>query len=183
MKKLLLVGLIAFGAMSLTGCEMIQGLLNGEKKYNEADFKVLIADKDFSFSYKTCKGVRDVDGTVTERNYTYDSSDGAWHYTYTENINGTDIEMNGSLCLDVVNDVKDCSAAAKLVGQSVDSIFTFYTTKDGYKIKADYQTKEQKTELEFVYNKEGLSTYRYTKTTNLEKVHASTKKENFTYSE
>ena len=183
MKKVLLMGLIALGAMSLTGCEMIQGLLNGEKQYNEADFKVLLADKDFSFPYIKCKGVRDVDGKVTEREYTYNAGDGAWHYTYMESIGGTEFEAEGSLYLDIVNDVKDCSSAAKLVGGSVDQIFKFYTTKDGYKITADYQTTDKKTELEFIYNKEGLSTYRYTKTTNLETVHASTKKENFTYSE
>ena len=67
MKKILLVGLAALGMMSLTGCEMIQGLINGEKKYNEADFKVLIADKHFAFSVTKCHGVRDVNGEKTER--------------------------------------------------------------------------------------------------------------------
>ena len=44
MKKVLMVALMAFGTMALTGCEMIQSLLKGEKQYNNADFKVLIAD-------------------------------------------------------------------------------------------------------------------------------------------
>jgi hypothetical protein len=48
---------------------------------------------------------------------------------------------------------------------------------------ADYQTEDQKTELEYVYNKNGLVTYRYSKTTNLNTVNATVKKETFTYSE
>lgn len=182
MKKILLVGLAALGMMSLTGCEMIQGLINGEKKYNEADFKVLIADKHFAFSVTKCHGVRDVNGEKTERDYTYDSSDGAWHYTYMENIGGTEFEAEGSLYLDVINDVKDCDSISKLVKQSVDSIFKFYTTKDGFKITANYQTDDQKTELKFLYNSDGLATSRYSKTTFLDSVKSTEKTETFTYS-
>ncbi len=183
MKKVLMVALMAFGTMALTGCEMIQSLLKGEKQYNNADFKVLIADADLSFSYKTCKGVRTVNDKESERNYTYNSSDKAWHYTYMESIGGTEFEAEGSVYLDIKNDLIECDLAAKLVKKSVDSIFKFYTTKEGYKMTADYQSEEQKTELEYIYNKNGLVTYRYSKNTNLSTVNATVKKETFTYSE
>ena len=183
MKKVLMVALMAFGTLALTGCEMIQSLLKGEKQYNNADFKVLIADADLSFSYKTCKGIRTVNDKESERNYTYNSSDKAWHYTYIENIAGTEFEREASVYLDIKSDLLECDAAAKLVKKNVDSIFKFYTTKDGYKMTADYQTEDQKTELEYVYNKNGLVTYRYSKTTFLDTVNATVKKETFTYSE
>ena len=183
MKKVLMVAMMTFGTLALTGCEMIQSLLKGEKQYNNADFKVLIADADLSFSYKTCKGVRTVNDKESERNYTYNSSDKAWHYTYIENIAGTEFEREASVYLDIKSDLLECDAAAKLVKKNVDSIFKFYTTKDGYKMTADYQTEDQKTELEYVYNKNGLVTYRYSKTTFLDTVNATVKKETFTYSE
>lgn len=183
MKKVLMVALIAFGTMALTGCEMIQSLLKGEKQYNNADFKVLIADADLSFSYTKCKGIRTVNDKESERNYTYDSSDKAWHYTYMESIGGTEFEAEGSVYLDIKNDLIECDLAAKLVKKSVDSIFKFYTTKEGYRMTADYQNEEQKTELEYIYNKNGLVTYRYSKNTNLSTVNATVKKETFTYSE
>lgn len=183
MKKVLTIAVMALGTLALTGCDIIQSLLNGEKQYNEADFKVLIADQNFSFSYTTCKGVRNVNDKESERTYTYNSSDKAWHYTYIENIAGTDIEMDGSITLDIKTDLLECDAASKILKKSVDSIFKFYTTKEGYKMTGDYQTEDQKTELEYLYNKEGLATYRYSKTTFLDTVNATVKKETFTYFE
>lgn len=183
MKKVLMVAMMTFGTLALTGCEMIQSLLKGEKQYNSADFKVLIADADLSFSYKTCKGIRTVNDKESERTYTYNSSDNAWHYTYMESIGGTEFEAEASIYLDIKNDLKESDLVAKLVKRNVDSVYKFYTTKEGYRMTADYQDEEQKTELEFVYNKNGLATYKYSKTTNLSTVNATVKKETFTYSE
>ena len=176
MKKVLAISLLAFTSIALTGCEIINSLLNGEKQYNEADFKVLIADADLSFSYTKCKGVRTVNDKESEREYTYDSTDNAWHYTYIDNIAGSDIEMKGSVLLDIKNDLIECDLVAKLVKRSVDSIYKFYTTKDGYKMTASYQNDDSKTELEYLYNKNGLASYKYSKTTNLNTVNATTKK-------
>ena len=171
MKKVLMVALVCFGTLALSGCEIIEGLLKGEKQYNYDDFRALLADKNFSYDYTKCHAVQDVDGTKSIIDYVL--VEGVWKKE----------EGSGTTTLDIIPDVKSCSAAAGFLNKNVDTVFKFYASNKDFRITATYKDSSEQVELEYKYNEFGLATYRYSKNTDLNSVKAVTKTIEYSYSE
>ena len=171
MKKVLMVALVAFGTMALTGCEMIEGLLKGEKQYNYDDYRALLADKNFSYDYTKCHAVQDVDGTKTMIDYVL--VEGVWKQE----------EGYGTTTLDIIPDVKSCELAAAFLNKNVDTVFKFYASNKDYRITASYKDSSEQVEIEYKYNADGLATYRYSKNTNLSSVTSTVKTVEYSYTE
>ena len=171
MKKVLMVALVAFGTMALTGCEMIEGLLKGEKQYNYDDFRALLADKNFSYDVTKCHAVTKNGEDTSTKDYVL--IEGVW----TED-GGTRTET-----LDIIPDVKSCELAAAFLEKKVDSVFKFYASNKDFRITAEYKNSNEQTEIEYKYNKDGLATYRYSKNTNLSSVTSTVKTVEYSYSE
>lgn len=170
MKKLLLIALVGFGTLSLTGCEIIEGLLKGEKQYNYDDYRVLLADKNFSYDYTKCIAIQDIDGEKTTINYVLDGEE--WRKE----------ESSSTTVLDIIPDVKSCSLAAGLLDKHVDTVFKFYASNKDFRITASYKSSNEQIELEYKYGLDGLATYRYSKNTDLKSVKAVTKTIEYSYS-
>lgn len=181
MKKAFLLGVTLLATFSLTGCEMIENLLKGgqdlineKKDYKYDDFAVLIADKNFTFNYTKCTADIESDDKKSTIEYTYDKEDKLWHYDDgAGNIKTSD--------LGIVTFVKNCNASAALLNKSVDSIYKFSASKNGYEITALYKTKEMQVDGEYTFNTEGLITLNSEKMTNLQTVEATTKKATYNY--
>ena len=183
MKKILLVALAAFGVFSLTSCEAIEGIINqigGEKDYNYDDFRALLADRKLVFDATKCSCSIDTDGTKTSKEYTYDTGDKIWKYTYEDTIVGVSITRTEERDLDVVNLTKSCGTTAALLNKTVDSLFKFYATSDAYRIVATYKDSSEQVEEEYKFRSDGLLTYCHKKETNLSSV--TTKEETSTFS-
>ena len=181
MKKAFLLGVTLLATFSLTGCEMIENLLSGgqdllneKKQYNYDDFAVLIADKNFEFSYTKCSAEIDNEGKKTNIEYTYNSEDKLWHYE-------TEAGSDKSEDLGIVKFVKNCNSSAALLSKSVDSIYKFYASKNGYEITALYKTKELQVDGEYTFNTAGLITLNSEKKTDLQTVEAVTRKATYKY--
>ena len=67
--------------------------------------------------------------------------------------------------------------------KDVNDLLKFYAKGDAYRITAEYKTDDQQIKLEYEYGADGLVTYRYNKTTDLNSVKTTEKKINYTYSE
>lgn len=181
MKKAFLLGVTLLATFSLTGCEMVQNLLKGgqdlineKKDYKYDDFAVLIADKDFTFTYTKCTADIENDGNKSTIEYTYNKEDKLWHY---ETEAGSDKTSD----LGIVAFVKSCNTSAALLNKSVDSIFKFSASKNGYEITALYKTKEMQVDGEYTFNTAGLVTLNSEKMTDLKTVEAVTNKATYNY--
>ena len=110
MKKAFLLGVTLLATFSLTGCEMIENLLQGgqdllneKKDYKYDDFAVLVADKNFTFSYTKCTAEKDLAGEKTTIEYTYNSEDKLWHYqTESGNDKSEDLSIVEVLLCDTM---------------------------------------------------------------------------------
>ena len=171
MKKVLMVALVAFGTMALSGCEMIEGLLKGEKQYNYDDFRALLADKNFSYDVTKCHAVTKKGDNTSTKDYVL--IEGVW-----KEEDGT-----GSETLDIIPDVKSCQLAAAMLDKNVDSLFKFYASNKDFRITASYKNSSEQTEIEYKYDKNGLATYRYSKNTDLSSVSSTVKTVEYSYSE
>ena len=183
MKKLLLLGLALFGTVALTGCDMINSLISGEKEYKYDDYKALLADRKLpSFTVSKCASIIDTDGEKESRNYEYDKDAEGWRYSYHDK--DIDIDMNGICSLDIVADVKACElSTAFLEGNpKVDSIYKFYATDKAYRITGEYKTSSVQVKIEYKYREDGLITSKYEKNTNLDAVKTTETTETFSYS-
>lgn len=178
MKKLLLIGLAALGVVALSGCDMIQNLISGEKEYNYADFKALLADRKLSFDATKCTSEIDVDGEKETREYTYDADDDTWRYSYKE----AGIDWNGTRALDLVGQIQSLEFSVALLNKKVDDLCKFYATSDSYRYTATYESKSTKAEAEYKFGKDGLMTYSYEKNTDLDAIKSTITKETFSYS-
>lgn len=183
MKKIVAFALAFLGTMSLTGCDVIQGFISGEKSYNYNDFKALLADRKLSFTNTKAVAKIDKDGNESTREYNYDADDKAWKYKYKTTILGEEIEMDGSAQLDVINDAKSCELAAALVKKKTDELFKFYAKNDSYRITADYKTDDEQIKFEYKYRADGLIDEKYEKNTNLKSITSTETKTKFTYSD
>ena len=189
MKKAFLLGITLLATFSLTGCEMLEGILQGgqdlidqKKEYKYDDFVVEIADDDFSFNYTKCKASIDKDGEKSEIEYTYDAESKQWYGEETKEKDGETTTTKYYETLDVVNFTKSCPLTAAFLDKQVDSVFKFYTTKNGYIITASYKDSNQQAEAEYNFNKEGLMTSLSEKNTDLKSVEAKTRKISYSYS-
>ena len=183
MKKLLLVGLAMLGATCLTGCDMINSLISGEKEYQYDDFKVLLADRKLSFSAKKCSVIVDTEGKKESKEYTYDSEDNTWVYEYEKEVLGEKIKLTDSRTLDVTSYVKTCDVTAAFLNKKVGDVFKFYATGDSYRITGTYKDSDTQAEVEYKFGKDGLMTSSVEKSTDLNEVKSETKKETFNYSD
>ena len=183
MKKALLLGFALLGTIALTGCEMINSLISGEKEYNYNDYKALLADRKLSFDKTKCTASIDTDGTKTTKEYTYDSKDKQWVAEYEENgFSMTDYEV-----LDLITEVKGFELSTALLNKKVDDIFKFYATSNSYRITFSYEYTGDavpfRTEGEYKYGEDGLQTYSREKLTNLDAVTSTETTINYSYSE
>ena len=181
MKKSFLLGVTLLATFSLTGCEMIENLLKGgqdiineKKDYKYDDFAVLVADKNFTFSYTKCTAEKDLAGEKTTIEYTYNAEDKMWHY---ETESGTDKKVD----LGIVNFLQDVKLSAALLNKSVDSIYKFSASKNGYEITANYKNDSNQIDGQYTFNVEGLITLNSEKNTDLNTVKAVTKKITYKY--
>ena len=181
MKKAFLLGITLLATFSLTGCEMIENLLQGgqdlineKKDYKYDDFAVLVADKNFSFSYTKCTANRNVDGEESTIIYTYNSEDKLWHY---ETESGADKSED----LGIVEFLQSVKMSASLLNKSVDSIYKFSASKNGYEITATYKNESNQIDGEYTFNTDGLITLSNEKNTDLNTVKARTKKIEYKY--
>ena len=181
MKKSFLLGVTLLAAFTLTGCEYIEGLLQGgqdllneKKQFKYDDFVVEIADDDFSFDYTKCTATIENDGIKSVIEYTYDAENSKWVHE--------EEDKKSYETFDVVTYTKNCQVSAALIGEKVDNVYKFYTSKNGYSITYSYKSTEVQVEGEFNYNKQGLVTSSNEKQTNLKSVEAKTKKATYSYS-
>ena len=181
MKKAFLLGVTLLATFSLTGCEMIESLLQGgqdllneKKDYKYDDFAVLVADKNFTFSYTKCTAEKDLAGEKTTIEYTYNSEDKLWHYQ-TESGNDKSEDLS------IVEFLQDIKLSAALLKKSVDSIYKFSASKNGYEITANYKNESNQIDGEYTFNTEGLITLNNEKNTDLNTVKAVTKKITYKY--
>ena len=180
MKKVLLLGLTMFGVVALTGCEQINALLSGEKQYNYADFKALLADRKLSFDVTKATASIDEDGVKSTIDYTYNPDTEAWDYTYFDE--DFQVQMNGTAYLDIVSDIKTCELAAGLVNSKVDNMFKFYAAKKAYRFTGLYETSNEKVNIEYKFGEDGLRKSTYIKNTDLNAVKSKETKESYVYS-
>lgn len=182
MKKAFLLGIVMMSTFALAGCDMVEGLLKGgedilneKKDYKYDDFAVLIADKNFTWSYRICTAAIEYNGEKSSVEYTYNSDDQAWHYT--------DNDKDKTAKLDLVSFVKSCKANATVLGKSVDSVYKFSASKSGYLVTANYKNSEFQVDGEYNYSADGLVTSENEKQTNLQTVEAITRKVTYSYFE
>ena len=183
MKKVLVVGLALLGVVSLTGCDQIVNLFSGEKQYNYDDFKALLADRKLSFTAVKCESTIDEDGEKTSRTYTYNNEDKVWEYTYTSVVLGEEITSTGSKDLDVITYAKKLELTAAFLDKKTDEVFKFYATADSYKITGSYKNSSYKAEVDYRFGKDGLMISFYEKSTDLDSVESTVKRETFVYSD
>ena len=190
MKKAFLLGATLLATFCLTGCDMIEGLLQGgqdllndKKQFKYDDFVVEIADDDFSFDYTKCTGTIDYDGKKSVIEYTYQEESGKWVYEETKKgSDGEPVTVMNYETFDVVSYTKSCPVTAALINEKVDTVYKFYTSKNGYEITYSYKNTEMQIEGEFSYNKQGLLTSSNEKQTDLKSVEAKIKKATYSYS-
>ena len=181
MKKAFLLGVTLLATFSLTGCEMIENLLKGgqdlideKKDYKYDDFAVLVADKNFTFNYTKCTANKNYAGEESTIIYTYNAEDKLWHY---ETESGDDKSED----LGIVEFLQGVKLSAKLLNKSVDSIYKFSSSKNGYEITATYKNDDNQIDGHYTFNVEGLITLNDEKNTNLNTVKAVTKKIEYKY--
>lgn len=181
MKKTFLLGVTLLATFALTGCEIFEGLLQGgqdlineKKDYKYDDFAVLIADKNFTFSYTKCTADKEYAGEKSTIEYTYNSEDKLWHY---KNAAGDDKSDD----LGIVEFLQSIKLSAALLNKSVDSIYKFSASKNGYEIAATYKNESNQIDGQYTFNVEGLITLNSEKNTDLNTVKAVTKKIEYKY--
>ena len=181
MKKTFLLGVTLLATFCLTGCEMIENLLQGgqdllneKKDYKYDDFAVLIADKIFTFDYTKCTAEKEIGDIKSTIEYTYNAEDKLWHY---QTEAGDDKKDD----LSIVEFLQDVKLSAALLNKSVDSIYKFSASKNGYAITATYKNDSNQVDGEYTFNVEGLITLNNEKNTDLNTVKAVTKKITYKY--
>ena len=181
MKKTFLLGVTLLATFSLTGCEMIENLLKGgqdlideKKDYKYDDFAVLVADKNFTFNYIKCTANKNYAGEESTIIYTYNAEDKLWHY---ETESGDDKSED----LGIVEFLQGVKLSASLLKKSVDSIYKFSASKNGYEIIATYKNDDNQIDGQYTFNTEGLITLNSEKNTDLNTVKAVTKKIEYKY--
>ena len=181
MKKAFLLGTTLLAVFSLTGCDLLNNLLQGgqdlideKKDYKYDDFAVLVADKNFSFSYTKCTAEKEYADEKSTIEYTYNAEDKLWHY---ETESGSDKSED----LGIVEFLQGVKMSAKLLNKSVDSIYKFSSSKNGYEITATYKDDDQQIDGQYTFNVEGLITLNSEKKTDLNTVKAVTKKITYKY--
>ena len=190
MKKAFALGLSVMAVFALTGCDMINSILQGgkeaivdeKKQYYYEDFVVEIAAKDFQFDFTKCKAEIDNDGEKSEINYTYDAENNKWTYETVKEENGEEVTKTKSTNLDVINYTKDSKTSAALMDKKPDAIFKYYTVKNGYIITGSYKDDLQKLDLEYNFNEYGLLTSAKEDKTDLNKIENHVKQITYTYS-
>ena len=182
MKKLLLVGLAIFGTFALAGCEQIESMFDSEKEYSYDDYRALLADRKLSFEVTKCNSTIDKDGDKTTREYTYSKDADAWEYASDTTVLGVTITTTDTRTLDITSLVKTCDVTAALVGKKVEELFKFYAASDSYRITGSYKSSSTQAEVEYKFRKDGLMSSSYEKSTDLDSIKSSVKKETFSYS-
>lgn len=188
MKKVFVLALTALSTFALTGCEMIEGLLqngqdllNDKKDYSYDDYVVLLADKNFSWDYTSCTATFEIDGKKSITEYTYNKEDKLWHYTTTKTVLGEEVEEDSTTDLGIVHYVKSCKTTAALLNKSVDSLYKFSASKVGYTITCTYKDDSQQVEGEYTFTENGLFSVSNEKKTDLKSVEATTRKVSYSY--
>lgn len=179
MKKLLFVGLAALGTFTLTGCQFLDNIIDTEQSYSNADYKVMLAERDLKFDYTKATATFDVDGEKSTREYTYDKDDATWKYPDTIEVLGVEIESDSSEGLDIVSDIKSFEVLGALFSNVK---VTYYAKKTSYRITATYRDDSSDIEAEYKYGSNGLRTSSYTKKTNLTTVKATKTTVTYSYS-
>ena len=183
------MGLTVMATFALTGCDMIDKLLKGgedlvneKKEYKYDDYAVLLADKNFTFSYNTCQASFDMNGEKSTREYTYDKEDKLWHYVEVVTKDGEEVEKDKSDALDIISFVKQCKVNAALLNKTVDSVYKFSASKNGYDITCNFKNSDAQIDGTYAFNTEGLITSNVEKKTDLNTVEAITNTKTYTYS-
>ena len=157
MKKVLMLAVMVFG-LTITACGAggDNGAKEGEKYYNYENFKAYLKKQNLSFSYTKCIGVSVKNDKKTETKYTYES-DGAWHYTITQNLAGETYTTEAKAYLDIRSDMSGLDYTAKQAKTTVDKIYKFYVILEGgYRMTGNYEYDDIATEFEYIYNEKGL---------------------------
>ena len=185
MKKAFLLGVALLATFSLTGCDMIQKLIQGgqdvvdeKKEYNYDDFAVLIAGTKFSFDYTKCTEVIELNDEKTTHEYTYDSENNIWYYV----TGSEDDPITHTVNVEIANFVKQCKDVSAILKKNVDNIFKFSASKKGYFITAHYKTDSTQLDGEYDFNTDGLKTLFDETQTDLDSVKATKRKVTYTYS-
>ena len=183
MKKAFLLGVTLLATFSLTGCEMIEKLLQGgqdvvdeKKTYNYDDFVVLIAGTKFTFDYTKCTEELELEEEKTTHVYTYNSENNSWYY-YDEESDTTK-----TVNVEITNFVKQCKDISTILKKNVDNIFKFSASKKGYFITSQYKTDAVQIDGEYNFNTSGLMTLFDETQTDLNSVKATKRKVTYTYS-
>ena len=181
MKKAFLLGVTLLATFSLTGCEMIEKLLQGgqdvvdeKKQYKYDDFAVLIAGTEFKFTYTKCTAEEVINDVKSTYEYTYNSEDSKWHYQTESGADRTkDLSIN--ICLQELN------ASCKVLKKSIDNVFKFYASKKGYEITGTYKNDGNQVDAQYTFNTEGLITLSDQTNTDLDTVKAVNQKVTYKY--
>lgn len=181
MKKAFLLGVALLATFSLTGCDMIEKLLQGgqdvvdeKKQYKYDDFAVLIAGTEFKFDYKKCTAEEEVGEAKKTYEYTYNAEDNKWHYEISSGDERTK-DLSISACLQELN------ASCKVLKKSIDNVFKFYASKKGYEITGTYKSDGNQVDAQYTFNTEGLITYSDQTNTDLDTVKAVNQKVTYKY--
>ena len=157
MKKVSATCLILVSIFSLAACDQ-------EKAYDYEAFKEKVAKKEFKLEYSKAHAKIKLNSEESERNYTYNKTDGTWYSTYEkyDEATGKTDRYTSSVILELKVFIEN--ADASLEGWEIDKmneIATFYIKKDQYRVVEDYELDNKLHQSEMRFNKEGLMVYYY----------------------
>lgn len=157
MKKVKVTCFAIIAVFAVAACSF-----NGERFYDYQGYKKMLKKKDFN-PIET-KAVAEVirNGEKSTVEYTYDAEDSKrWVGTYTEDIDGEEVEMTTYQPLNLKDFISTLPGSATFMKTEVDDAFKFYASKDEYRIVAEIDTDYGHQSGESKFNQDGLCVSAY----------------------
>ena len=177
MKKLLLTSLVVFGAFAMSGCSMVENIMDPEKEYTLDNFKTLLADRKLSEDVPYVK--------LEAKNVTVSASNEKNETTKTYTYNTTKKEWEGpsetdSIELTVLSDLSMVTTV-KGIDSKTKSKYKFYARNNKYRIAYNYSDSDMTLTCDYQYNDKGFMFQADLKLVNKQTIESATQTTTITY--
>ena len=160
-KKLLLLCLTAFGALSFASCKSNGRTPKDDKAYSYADFAEYLKTRDFKYDYIKAIERDETTSLKTEKEYDLNKEGHYWSRMENTTLNGVHkAEVEVIKYLDIYYVINNYKAQADENGENIDDNFKFYVTetegKETYKITENLKGESGAGSLLVTFNFVGL---------------------------
>lgn len=174
MKRLLLISLVALGTFTMSGCQMIENVIDPEKDYTLDSFKTLLAERKLSenvpyqkVTMKNSLTTSSNEKKESEKEYVYDNESKKWE-------DETDIYLTVLSDLSLIASIKSITSSTS---------YKFYARKNKYRVNRVVNEPEGKLTCDWQFNEKGFMFQADLEYVNKDAIESTTQKTTFTYTE